>query len=960
LPQRLQAGVRRNTAQAVHGLLVYADFVQQTPAGPHNRLLAALALRNLGISACAVKQAGQGMQRAALQGDQPAVAGRQASVSRQTNSRLPALHEAAALGNIAALRQELAAEGSVAAVDELGNTPLHFAALYGATKAVGVLIAAGADVNAANALGRTPLHYAALQQQQLQQSPVLHQLLAGGAAVDAADAGGWTPLHFAAIQAVCHGRTKALSALISAGAAINAADNSGNTPLHFAAQGQHHLTGLQVLLAAGASVAATDAGGNTPLHLAVWCSQAAVGVLLSAGADPNAVNIRGMGVLAAAAAAGRLHISQLLLDAGADLHAADAQGRTAVGWALSSNSVQRWLLMERLLAKGADGSGVVDDQGVSLLVVAAAACEYYVVELLLQADVDGIAQTTVGREALSVAATAGYCLIVELLLDAGADPNAVNNMGIRVLAAAAAAGQLQTSQLLLEAGADLHAADAEGRTAVGWAMSSNSVQGGFVVEHLLSKGAAPSAADCSRVVDKKGVPLLVAAAAAGKHSVVELLLQADVDGIARTAAGRQALAVAATSGYGSTVALLLNAGADPNAVNNMGMRVLAAAAAAGQLQTSQLLLEAGADLHAADAEGRTALGWAMSARPPRVNGDHPVPDWLLVEYLLSKGGDGSRVVDKQGLPLLVAAAAAGKHSVVELLLQADVDGIGTIAVGRQALAVAATSGCGSIVKLLLNAGADPNANVRGRGDNILAAAAGSGYTEVVELLLSAGADPGVVTASGKTALDAAVGAGHSVVVQQLLSAGADPNSSLPGRSVSLLRVAATAGYRDVVGLLPQAGAAFDARALDLAVDNGHADVVDLLLRQHAPTEEQLDRLIDRAHVEAILSLARFPILLRLLQYKLSSSSGNNTWQRAASQARWFMDAALQHHPYDSNVAMASISLQLLLQPPNMVAVDAAHAALTARERELASITVAAQQLILSLGAAGCRCGDECV
>src|SRR5215471_21137563 len=90
---------------------------------------------------------------------------------------------------------------------------------------------------------------------------------------------------------------------------------------------------LERLLEADASlINARDKDGSTPLHCAIWKGhQAAVALLLEAGADVNAHNENdhwGTTPLHAAAHANHAAIARLLIERGADINAEDSAGKT--------------------------------------------------------------------------------------------------------------------------------------------------------------------------------------------------------------------------------------------------------------------------------------------------------------------------------------------------------------------------------------------------------------------------------------------------------------------------------------------------------------------------------------------------------------------------------------------------------------------------------------------------------
>ena len=70
------------------------------------------------------------------------------------------IHEAAANGNIEAVKQHIAAGTDVNVKNKFGSAPLHYAAVEGHKEVVELLLANGADVNAKDVDGETPVDFA--------------------------------------------------------------------------------------------------------------------------------------------------------------------------------------------------------------------------------------------------------------------------------------------------------------------------------------------------------------------------------------------------------------------------------------------------------------------------------------------------------------------------------------------------------------------------------------------------------------------------------------------------------------------------------------------------------------------------------------------------------------------------------------------------------------------------------
>ncbi len=266
------------------------------------------------------------------------------------------IHDAAAKGDLAAVKALVAADPSVADAEKLPNkkTPLHYAVENGHAEVAAFLLDHGAQVNRPNIAGETALHYAV----GLADPSVINLLLARGADVNARSDDGMTPLtratawgHVAAIKALLGkgadaravlangqtllhvaalaGQPEAIALFADKGVELDAAAKNGETALFAACRAGNGETAA-ALLARGADPNRRDGTGRQPLEGAVNTGQAAlVKRLLAAGgrpAEPAAADKRS--ALHFAAARGWLDITKMLLAAGADPSARDAQGRT--------------------------------------------------------------------------------------------------------------------------------------------------------------------------------------------------------------------------------------------------------------------------------------------------------------------------------------------------------------------------------------------------------------------------------------------------------------------------------------------------------------------------------------------------------------------------------------------------------------------------------------------------------
>ena len=433
-------------------------------------------------------------------------------------------------------------------------TPLAWAIWHQDVEAATGLLKRGAPVDEPTRLGVRPLHLAI----QNEDVAAVRLLLAHGADPRSTDGTGETCLMMAARL----GRLDIVDALLAAGASAADKDQAyGQTALMVAAR-QGHANLVARLLEKGAPVDARTRVGATPRFRLPSSNSGSKGAGIVRGGWPE----RGerdptpgaKTALLYAAREGRTDIVAQLLDAGAAIELADADGVTPLLMAVLNGQLET----ARLLVKRGANVRAADWYGQTPLFAAVD---------LRNLDVPGPTRDNgVDRD--------GALQLIRELIARGAEVNArtkeyppqrrwitrlgslswVDFTGQTPFLRAALAGDVTTMRVLLEAGADARLATDTGTT-----------------------------------------PLM---AAAGVNWVVSQTFDE----------GPEALLAA--------VKLCLEQGNDVNAANSMGLRAIHGAANRGSNDIIRLLAAHGARLDVADAQGRTPLTWAkgvfLATHPP--------------------------------------------------------------------------------------------------------------------------------------------------------------------------------------------------------------------------------------------------------------------------------------------------------------------------------------------------------
>ncbi|RMJ27373.1 Ankyrin repeat protein [Aspergillus sp. HF37] len=411
-----------------------------------------------------------------------------------------------------------------------------------------------------------------------------------------------------------------------------AVDDDGRKPFAEAVD-KERLDIIELLLQSSASFSTYRCGGPSPLGGVKTDNDDLRDIILRI--DP--VYCINQTPLVTAARYRHAQLVRFFLDRGADPHAEDSNGNTALSLWAEAGCVEP---LQALLAAGARADAQNNDGRTPLSLAAGRGCLEAVKTLVaFGAEVDLPDQA--GRTPLSWAAICGpLCAVrvldtcsdkrervgtIETLLDGGADIRRRDNEDHTPLSRALEARTDYAIELLLRRGADPDFAATHGSETLLHAARSGLPR---LVVYLIENGVHPDPTD-----DLGLTPLLLVAASG--CTIPEALLRAPAVNVhvQDHIGGTPLSIVAANNSDPKAAEILLERGAEVDTRNNTGQTPLSFAAAPhrhGNTAIMNMLLRAGADVNAEDSLKRTPLWYAAAAN---------VINRVNYQFLVDNGAD---------------------------------------------------------------------------------------------------------------------------------------------------------------------------------------------------------------------------------------------------------------------------------------------------------------------------------
>lgn len=725
--------------------------------------------------------------------------------------------------------------------DRKGRSLLTIACIKGHNEIALMLLCAGASVNRQDSVGKTPLMHAVAAKKP--QTAAL--LLKAGASWDTLNKNGASALTLA----IDWPDLAVLQALIQGRVDIWKATAWGEPLIIYAAKNQKTII-VAELLKRKADIA--DENGSKALaRLAREGDQKSVRILLKAGADPHHKAADGHTAFTLAAANGYGEVLSALfkhcptLEWKKALQAeTDNHGRTALMLATLNKKEDT---VSFLLENDADPHQR-DQSGRNALLWAAAMANPKIMHILINHHATHVCADKAGNTIFIIAAAHDnrevlHEICAPFYKNSQFDINTPNKEGDTALIEAARRGLLDTVTLLLNQGANLLHTNHAGRTAIleAGAAGHTAVAAALQAKLQAMPQVFPYADDAlkllasiplisgflpervpvrAREIDGRGNSIMMLAASNGHDQLLHDLFAPVTDhdnGQAYDDADESESGSVSLEPGDRVTRLASPSPMDIEATNLDGMTALGLATREGHYATIKLLIENGAKVNGtmcSYTENRQVLItplWLAAklteCGPGNSSGNRPnqisySPE-MVVGLLLKNGAQPDiNTPSWQGQPPLVAAAGAGRVTVVKMLIEHGAKLDMPDWHKLTPLMHAAYNGHADVVKLLLDRGALPDP---GRDHlTALILSAEGGHDKVVSLLLDRGANINQADEFGDTPLIGAAKNGQISTVRLLISRGANVRQTNE-RNKTALHYAAQRGHKEIVSLL-EAGA----------------------------------------------------------------------------------------------------------------------------------------------------------
>ncbi|XP_055848375.1 alpha-latrotoxin-Lhe1a-like [Episyrphus balteatus] len=551
---------------------------------------------------------------------------------------------------------------------------------------------------------------------------------------------------------------------------------------------------------------------DTPLHFAAMNGhKEIVEMLLNKGANIHAKNEYGGTALQAAVFRKQSDTIELLLDRGAIVDEKKNDGSTPLHTAVQRGNMK---IIEILIKRGANVNAIANSyrkEGQTPLHLAAEKGDDRIVELLLKNNAQIDTKSKNGIAPIYIATLYGHEKVVSKLLDHGANVDTQDTSGKTILLVAVEQGSLKIVEHILKHNPDLK--NKMNSSSINKAIYGSKGKYRLILDKLLQHGftynpdpkllqtaiekgyiqivenclkTSPNAKSVLINVPNKSSSLLHIAVKKKQYDITEMLIKYEANVNAIDDKEKTPMYYATENGDLKTLKLLL---ANKASVTNC-QGLLINAVKRGNKEMVNLLLNHKVNIKDMDVLGRTALHFCALTEV-----DDCLDSILCLEIIRKFIKNGKVQVN------------AVKVQIAKILLAAGADVNAIAKDGKTTLHYACLKGYYNMVQLLFENNAKMFADESGALPIHLSAY--SGDVDILKVLIGKGADVNAKTKDGWTAVHFATHEVQIEFLEYLLNNGANIDAKEENGSTAL-HIAAKSDYHDFVELLLKYGADIDA------------------------------------------------------------------------------------------------------------------------------------------------------